>query len=138
MASAIQSGETGLELRSARLHVALQRGHAVARPLQPVNRLARRVDRREIGGARAAQLLERGARRIECRAQAQRVERHLPGAAARVGARAECVGRRDGGEATGVERVDADLARGELQRRNLEAVGPLPRFGQHAPGDSLP
>src|SRR6266576_5681722 len=84
------------------------------------------------------QLLERGARRIERGAEAQRVECRLPGAAARVGARVERGGGRGGREPPRIERIDADLARRELQRGNLELARPVVRLGEHPPRDSPP
>ena len=83
------------------------------------------------------ELLERGVRGIERRADSQRVERRLPCALARVGARAERFSGGNGRELARIERVDADLAGGELQCGNLELAGPLARLGHHSAGDAV-
>src|SRR6266436_6614029 len=136
-ACTIQACKTRLELCNTTLHPAVERGDAIARALQTIDRLPTVLQRGEVGGARMPQPLERGARRIEGRAKAQRIDRRLPGAAARVGPRAQRRGGGNGGKPPRIERVDADLAGGELQHRDLELAGPLARFGEHAPRDPI-
>ncbi len=83
------------------------------------------------------QPLERRTRGIERRAEAQRVERRLPGAMRRVRPCPERGGGGNRGQPARIERVGADLPGRQLQHGDLELAGPFARLGEHAARDAV-
>jgi hypothetical protein len=126
-----EGGEALIEGARAGAHPALQRGEPIPRLFHAIDHLARVVDQREVGGFRSLEPARECGGAVRRALHAEAAERVGPGLAARVGSGGERFRRLHRLEPPGIEAVDAQLSRRELQHRHLERRlrRPRPRIG---------